>query len=72
MLFASLGLGFRVFFEITLIQQLVLFLGYSHDSLTMCMLSSLLISVGIGAYLSGGGASPERARCRGWSAPWSC
>ncbi len=49
--FAALGLGF-ILFEITLIQKLVLFLGYPTYSLTVS-LSSLLIFVGIGAYFSG-------------------
>ncbi len=49
--FAALGMGF-ILFEITLIQKLVLFLGYPTYSLTIS-LSSLLIFVGIGAYFSG-------------------
>ncbi|HEY6317410.1 MAG TPA: hypothetical protein VI462_05930 [Acidimicrobiia bacterium] len=49
--FAALGFGF-FFFEITLIQRLILFLGYPTYSLTVA-LSSLLIFVGVGAYLSG-------------------
>ena len=48
--FAMIGLGFMAF-EITLIQQLVLFLGYPTYSLTVT-LSSLLIFVGLGAFLS--------------------
>jgi hypothetical protein len=48
--FASLGFGF-IFIEITLIQRLVLFLGYPTYSLTVT-LASLLVSVGIGAWLS--------------------
>jgi hypothetical protein len=57
--FASLGLGF-ILFEITLIQKLVLFLGYPTYSLTVS-LSSLLIFVGVGAYFSGRWAQrPER------------
>jgi hypothetical protein len=49
--FTAVGLGF-FFFEITLIQRLVLFLGYPTYSLTVA-LASLLIFVGIGAFLSG-------------------
>jgi MFS family permease len=49
--FAALGFGF-ILFEITLIQKLVLFLGYPTYSLTVS-LSSLLIFVGIGAFFSG-------------------
>ena len=48
--FIAIGLGF-MFFEITMIQKLVLFLGYPTYSLTVT-LSSLLIFVGIGALLS--------------------
>lgn len=48
--FASLGLGF-MFFEITLIQKLVLFLGYPTYSLTVT-LASILIFTGVGALLS--------------------
>ena len=49
--FAALGLGF-MFFEITLIQRLILFLGYPTYSLTVT-LASLLIFTGVGALLSG-------------------
>jgi MFS family permease len=49
--FGSLGLGF-LFFEITLIQRLVLFLGYPTYSLTVT-LASILIFTGVGALLSG-------------------
>ena len=48
--FVSLGLGF-LFFEITLIQRLTLFLGYPTYSLTVT-LASLLIFTGVGALLS--------------------
>jgi glucan phosphoethanolaminetransferase (alkaline phosphatase superfamily) len=48
--FAALGLGF-MFFEITMIQRLVLFLGYPTYSLTVT-LAAILISTGIGALLS--------------------
>ncbi len=48
--FAALGLGF-MFFEITMIQRLVLFLGYPTYSLTVT-LASILVSTGIGALLS--------------------
>ncbi len=48
--FAALGLGF-MFFEITLIQRLTLFLGYPTYSLTVT-LASILVFTGIGALLS--------------------
>jgi hypothetical protein len=48
--FAAIGLGF-IFFEITLIQRLTLFLGYPTYSLTVT-LASILIFTGVGAYLS--------------------
>ena len=50
MYFTALGLGF-MFFEITLIQRLILFLGFPTYSLTVT-LASLLIFTGIGALLS--------------------
>lgn len=49
--FSALGLGF-MFFEITLIQRLILFLGYPTYSLTVT-LASLLVFTGIGALMSG-------------------
>jgi hypothetical protein len=49
--FAALGLGF-MFFEISLIQRLVLFLGFPTYSLTVT-LASVLIFTGVGALLSG-------------------
>ena len=49
--FGALGLGF-IFFEITLIQRLTLFLGYPTLSLTVT-LASLLLATGVGALLSG-------------------
>jgi hypothetical protein len=49
--FVSLGFGF-MFFEISLIQRLVLFLGYPTYSLTVT-LASLLIFTGVGALISG-------------------
>ncbi len=49
--FACLGLGF-MFFEISLIQRLVLFLGFPTYSLTVT-LASILIFTGVGALLSG-------------------
>ncbi len=49
--FAALGLGF-MFFEITLIQRLTLFLGYPTYSLTVT-LASILLFTGAGALLSG-------------------
>jgi hypothetical protein len=48
--FALLGLGF-IFFEVTLIQRLTLFLGYPTYSLTVTLMA-ILVSTGIGAYLS--------------------
>jgi hypothetical protein len=48
--FAALGFGF-MFFEITLIQRLILFLGYPTYSLTVT-LASLLVFTGVGALLS--------------------
>ena len=49
--FSALGLGF-IFFEITLIQRLTLFLGLPTYSLTVT-LGSILIFTGVGALLSG-------------------
>ena len=49
--FACLGFGF-LFFEITLIQKLTLFLGYPTYSLTVT-LASILLFTGVGALLSG-------------------
>jgi hypothetical protein len=48
--FAALGLGF-MFFEITMIQRLTLFLGYPTYSLTVT-LAAILVSTGVGALLS--------------------
>ncbi|MGH9228106.1 MAG: hypothetical protein ACRD07_05125, partial [Acidimicrobiales bacterium] len=48
--FAALGLGF-MFFEITMIQRLVLFLGYPTYSLTVT-LAAILVFTGIGALAS--------------------
>ena len=48
--FAALGLGFMLF-EITMIQRLVLFLGYPTYSLTVT-LASILVFTGLGALLS--------------------
>ncbi|MGO9872986.1 MAG: hypothetical protein ACLPVY_04230 [Acidimicrobiia bacterium] len=48
--FSALGLGF-MFFEITMIQRLVQFLGYPTYSLTVT-LATLLVSTGIGALAS--------------------
>ncbi len=59
--FATLGLGF-IFFEITLIQRLTLFLGYPTYSLTVT-LASLLLFTGVGALLDVAVPSAEpRAR----------
>jgi hypothetical protein len=57
--FAALGLGF-MFFEITMIQRLVLFLGYPTYSLTVT-LAALLVSTGLGALLSRQVRDPRRA-----------
>lgn len=56
--FSCLGMGF-LFFEITLIQRLTLFLGYPTYSLTVT-LASVLVFTGVGALLS------ERVAHRGW------
>jgi hypothetical protein len=48
--FASLGFGF-IFFEVTLIQRLTLFLGYPTYSLTVTLMS-LLVFLGVGSFLS--------------------
>jgi hypothetical protein len=48
--FTALGFGF-MFFEITLIQRLILFLGFPTYSLTVT-LASLLVFTGVGALLS--------------------
>jgi hypothetical protein len=48
--FAALGLGF-MFYEITMIQRLVQFLGYPTYSLTVT-LAAILLSTGIGALVS--------------------
>ena len=58
--FACLGLGF-MFYEITMIQRLVQFLGYPTISLTVT-LAAILISTGVGALASKRFASdPRRA-----------
>ncbi|HMJ79349.1 MAG TPA: MFS transporter, partial [Iamia sp.] len=57
--FSCLGVGF-LFFEITLIQRLTLFLGYPTYSLTVT-LASVLIFTGVGALLS------EKVVHRGWT-----
>ncbi|MFV0317976.1 MAG: hypothetical protein ACK5O2_13580 [Microthrixaceae bacterium] len=49
--FAALGLGFMLY-EISMIQQLVLYLGYPSYSLTVT-LASILVFTGIGALWSG-------------------
>ncbi len=49
--FAALGLGF-MFYEITMIQKLTLFLGYPTYSLTIT-LASVLVFSGVGSLLSG-------------------
>jgi hypothetical protein len=60
--FGAIGFGF-IFFEITLIQGFTLFLGYPTYSLTVT-LAALLISLGVGALLSG------RWRGRIQRTPW--
>ena len=50
--FAALGLGF-MFFEITMIQRLVRFLGYPTYSLTVT-LASILVFTGIGRWSASG------------------
>jgi hypothetical protein len=60
--FTALGLGF-MFFEITLIQRLVLFLGYPTYSLTVT-LAAILLSTGVGALLS------SRYQLRAGRAAW--
>jgi spermidine synthase len=58
--FAALGLGF-MFFEVTLIQRLTLFLGYPTYSLTVTLFA-LLLSTGIGSLASAAAvATPHRA-----------
>jgi hypothetical protein len=59
--FAALGLGF-MFYEITMIQRLVRFLGYPTYSLTVT-LASILVFTGIGALLS------KRFADRSWLMP---
>jgi hypothetical protein len=59
--FAALGLGF-MFFEITMIQRLVRFLGYPTYSLTVT-LASILVFTGIGALVS------KRLAGRRWLMP---
>ena len=56
--FGALGLGF-MFFEISLIQRLTLFLGYPTLSLTVTI-GSILVFTGIGALVGGSG----------WRPPW--
>ncbi len=58
--FAALGLGF-MFFEVSLIQRLTLFLGYPSYSLSVTLFGMLVFG-GIGSYLSGRTArDPRRA-----------
>src|SRR5262249_62323814 len=49
--FASIGFGF-MFVEISQLQRLIVFLGHPTYSLSV-VLFSLLVSSGVGAYLSG-------------------
>lgn len=56
--FAALGLGF-MFFEIALIQQLTLLLGYPTYSLTVT-LCGMLVAAGLGAVWSGRAGMPAR------------
>jgi len=62
-LFAAIGLGF-MFFEITLIQKLTLFLGYPTYSLTVT-LASILVSTGLGSLLAGRWTEGRRERAAG-------
>jgi hypothetical protein len=48
--FAAIGLGF-MFFEVTLIQRLTLFLGYPTHALTVTLFA-LLVSTGVGSLVS--------------------
>jgi hypothetical protein len=57
--FAGLGIGF-IFFEITLMQELNLFLGYPTYALTITLMS-LLVFTGLGALLSQRVANGHRA-----------
>ena len=63
--FAALGLGF-MFFEITMIQRLVRFLGYPTYSLTVT-LASILVFTGIGALIEQAVRRPPLAACRSCS-----
>ena len=64
--FIAIGLGF-IFFEITMIQKMVLFLGFPTYSLTVT-LSSLLIFVGIGVVAQRGSSQPRGAAThRAWA-----
>ena len=68
--FAALGLGF-MFFEVSLIQQLTLFLGYPTYSLTVTLFA-LLVSTGVGSLLSERWlARRNRASCCS-AARWRC
>lgn len=57
--FASIGFGF-MFFEVTLMQLLNLFLGYPTYALTVTLMS-ILVFTGVGALLSQRLGSPRRA-----------
>ena len=60
-----------MFFEITLIQRLTLFLGYPTYSLTVT-LASILIFTGVGALLSESAQAPAARSCRRCSRPSPC
>src|SRR5262245_23193787 len=55
--FAALGLGL-MFFEVSLIQRLVLFLGHPTYSLSVTLFA-LLVSSGVGSWWSGRSAAPR-------------
>ncbi|MCP4642815.1 MAG: hypothetical protein GY851_20375 [bacterium] len=58
--FAALGLGF-MFFEISLLQQFVLFLGYPTRSLSVTLMT-MLVFAGLGSFASGWySTSPRRS-----------
>ena len=64
--FAALGLGF-MFYEITMIQKLTLFLGYPTYSLTIT-LASILVFSGIGSLLSSRVTNARRTIMILWAA----
>lgn len=58
--FSAIGLGF-IFIEISFVQKFVLFLGYPTYSLTV-VLCALLLSSGIGSFLTGRMQTPPEGR----------